>query len=327
MVEVKIRGFGKYVPKKVIPNSFFVRQNPLFQYSADGERVGKGIETSEDWIVKRTGIVERRWAEGLQVHDMASLAIEQALERSPFISKDLTGIVVASVTQEGNFPSAASKVKEIIKARGASDCYDVLAACAGFPVAVDKVYTQMQKSGGVYAVVGVEKLSAITDLKDMNAPLFGDGAGAWILGPAETPGVVATYQRTNTEEGKITWINQDSNGKLRMPNGKEVFKEAVLSLPLVCRKLVSDARWSLEDVDLVFFHQANKRILDVVQKELGLYGSQVFMNIQKYGNTSAASAPICSVEAFEEGRLKSGKKIIMACIGAGMITSGVAAIV
>lgn len=323
---VRIMGSGFYVPERVVDNSYFVDKNPLFEYDSEGGRV-QSIETSDEWIQKNMGPVTRRWAKGDEtVSDMAYVAVERALKRADIAASSLDGILVASVTQEEQFPSVASILDSRLGSSNKRRCEDVGAACAGLMIALENAYDAIRSRGGIYAVIGAEKLSRIIDETDKNSPLFGDGAGAFIFGPTEDhkAGIVTTYNITRSGEGRNRWIFRDRKGYLRMPNGPDVFKEASRELKIASEELMHCAKWEKEEVDMFLFHQANIRISGNLQRSMGLRDDQTFTNIRELGNTSSASIPIAYTQCVEQGKIRPGSKVIAVSIGSGMTISGAA---
>ena len=332
-----ILGAGHYLPAKVLTNQFFVDKNPFYEWTPQGYDLENPVETTDEWIQQMMGIKERRWvAPGEDVHHMAKNALTMALENAKLTPNDLEAVIVATVTQENprQFPSVACQVQEMIGANNVGYAFDVGAACAGYTTAMAIADALMGKYQlGPVAVVGVERLSKMVDYKDKNSPLFGDGAGAVILQREEDPhrGIMWAKGKSNPHEGRKDWIYRDDQGKLRMPCGNQVLKEATRELTEICREGLSTLRtpsggkWDDEGLlDMGIFHQANIRILEGVQKRLRLTDQQVFRNIDRYGNMSSASAAVALSEAYEQGKIKEGSRVIMACIGSGMVTSAVA---
>ncbi len=333
-MKVVILGAGHYLPAEILTNQFFVNQNPLYEYTKEGEYINP-VDTTDAWIQEMMGPKERRRAaKGEEVHHMAAKAVNSALANAKMRPDDLEGIVVATVTQDKQFPSAACLKQELVGARNIGYALDVGSACAGFTTAIAVANAMILQYGlGPFAVVGAEKLSRMVDYKDKNSPLFGDGAGAVILGRTEDNqrGIMWVKGKSNPHDGRKEWIYRDEHGYLRMPCGSEVLKEATRELTHVCQeglsasRTPSGAKWDDEGIlDLGIFHQANIRILQGVQRRLRLTDEQVFKNIERYGNMSSASAAVALSEAYEQGRIKEGSRVIMACIGSGMVTSAVA---
>ena len=332
---IVILSAGHYLPAEILTNQLFVDKNPFYEWTPQGYDLENPVETSDAWIQEMMGVRERRRAApGEEVHHMAANAVKMALEKARLKPQDLEGIVVATVTQDKQFPSAACLKQELIGARNIGHAFDVGAACAGFTTAMAVANAMIsQYDWGPVAVVGVEKLSRMVDYKDKNSPLFGDGAGAVILGRVEGNhrGIQWVKGRSNPHDGRKEWIYRDKDGYLRMPCGGAVLKEATRELTGICEEGLSALRtndgqtWNDPEVlNLAIFHQANIRILEGVQRKLRLSDDQVFKNIEKYGNMSSASAAVALSEAYEQERIREGSRVIMACIGSGMVTSAVA---
>src|SRR3989338_7685746 len=265
-----ILGAGHYLPAKVLTNQFFVDKNPFYEWTPQGYDLENPVETTDEWIQQMMGIKERRCAApGEEVHHMAKNALTMALENAKLTPNDLEAVIVATVTQENprQFPSVACQVQEMIGANNVGYAFDVGAACAGYTTAMAIADALMEKySLGPVAVVGVEKLSRMVDYKDKNSPLFGDGAGAVILGRVEGNhrGIQWVKGRSNPHDGRKEWIYRDKDGYLRMPCGGAVLKEATRELTSICDEGLSALRtndgqtWNDPEVlNLAIFHQAN----------------------------------------------------------------------
>lgn len=320
----KIVGVGHYLPEKVIRNSYFEERNPLFHYDKNEERTGDPIFTSDEWIMKRMGVAERREAgKDEYVHHLGAEAAKRALENAGMEPDSLDGIMLATVTQKEKFPSAAIKVQKLIGARNVKEAFDIGAACAGFPLTLHLADLAVQASHWTYLAIAVDTLRKITDDTDVNAPLFGDGAGAAILSyTSEKRGVLAYSAGSDPFDGKDELIFQGKEEKLRMPEGKYVHREAIESMVSLAEDIKNQLGWSNEDIDLFIPHQANIRILNQVAERLGLEG-KVFINIEKYGNMSPATCAVAYSEAVEQGRIKEGSKVIVVAFGSGLIYTGV----
>lgn len=329
-----------YVPETIIYNQWFVDHNPYFTYDACGNRikvddgsgnlVEKSVNTSDEKIVELMGVRQRRKASELQgVHDLAIEASRSCLGRSDVSPEDLEGIIVATVTNPMRFPSVACRVQEALKAANAKVCFDIAAACAGFPVALHIAAQHVLAGSGPYIVVGAEALSKIVDYTDMNAPLFGDGAGAMLLGPSdnEWQGVKAFASESNPFDGRAMWICQDPKGILRMPEGGKVLKGAVRGMYEVTRKIKEELGWSTQEVGLYIPHQANARIIEGFRKQLDIPPERLASNIDRYGNMSSATNPVAFAEAYQTGRIHAGSKVVLVALGSGLVTSGVGLVV
>jgi len=325
---VKVLSSGYYVPKRVVGNDYFERKNPFFEYEFVERGVvrrGREVVTSDDWIMKRMGVKERRWAHTDEsLSDMAAEAVKNALYKIDMPASGLAGIIIASVTQDMQFPSAADQVIEKIGACNAHISYDLAAACAGFPLALRNARNEVKENRGTYAVVGAERLSGIIDETDSNCMLFGDGAGAMIVGSSNESRefLLNFYSLKDTSEGRTNWIFRDKEGKLRMPFGRCVFRDAIFRLKEATLDLARNSGWGLEEVNQYLYSQANARINGKLVGDLKLEDRQVFSNIFHLGNTSAASVPICYAQAVEDGRIVPGSKVIIAAVGAGLSVSG-----
>lgn len=296
-----IIGMGKYVPEKAIANKDF-------------EKV---LDTSDEWIRSRTGIENRFIAENEETSDLAYKAAVQAIENAG-ITKDQIGlIVVATVTQDQNFPSVACQIQERL---GISGCgaMDVSAACSGFiyGTAIAKQFIE-SNSYEYVLVVGVEKLSKIVDWDDRNtAVLFGDGASAAVLGKvSEGRGILAFELGADGTGGKHLYLNQKNHIAM---NGREVFKFAVRQMGESAVNVLEKAGLTKEDVDYLVPHQANIRIMEAARERLDLPEEKMSKTIQKYGNTSAASIGISIVEDLESGKIKDDDIVVLVGFGGGL---------
>lgn len=297
----KILGTGVYLPKGVLTNR-------------DLERL---VDTSDEWIRTRTGISERRIAKEESVLYMATVASLEALKNAGLVAKDLDLLVVATLTPEKRFPSTACLLQaELDLKKGYG--FDVSAACSGFLYALE-IVDGLILSGKVKKalIVGVEKLSEIVDWTDRSTcVLFGDGAGAVVVEASDGPsGVLAS--RLHSDGGQWDILYAEKNGYIKM-KGRELFKIAIRSMEEACRSVIEEAGVSPEDISLVIPHQANVRIIKALAEKLGIPYDRVFVNIEKYGNTSAASIPIALHEAINGGRLRRGDLILLTAMGGGL---------
>jgi 3-oxoacyl-[acyl-carrier-protein] synthase-3 len=312
-----IRGTGSSLPAKVLTN-------------ADLERM---VDTSDEWIVSRTGIRERHVARDDEyMSKFATAAAEEALRSAGIPGGDLDLVLCATVTPDMPIPATACIIQDDLKARDAA-AFDLSAGCSGFIYAL--AVADLFVSSGVYRnvlVVGAELLSKYTDWKDRGTcVLFGDGAGAVVLTPGEGPhGVLATAMHA---DGKMADFIYVPAGGTREPasertvaerrhfirmRGNETFKMAVRSMEETSREVLKAAGLQTSDIDLFIPHQANRRIIDAVGSRLGLREDQVYVNIERVGNTSAASIPIALDEAARAGRLKRGDNLLFAAFGTGL---------
>ncbi|MBS2029545.1 MAG: ketoacyl-ACP synthase III [Deltaproteobacteria bacterium] len=316
-MRVRIAGTGSYAPKTVVTN-------------ADLEKL---VETNDAWIVERTGIRERRRADADEAtSDMCTKAAKQALELAGWRADELDLIIVGTITPDYPFPSAAVLVQAKLGAKKAF-AFDISAACAGslFGLTVAEKFI---RAGNVKKalVVGAELLTRITDWTDRNTcVLFGDGAGAMCVAPStDESGLLSSHLYTDGDSAKI--LLQPGGGSANPVSqkvvdeklatihmeGKEVFKFAVRSLVDAMETALKENGLQSSDIKHVIAHQANLRIIEAVTKRLDIPMEKVWLNLEKYGNTSSASLPTTLDEANRAGRLKKGDLIGMMAIGAGM---------
>lgn len=317
MIRPKITGTGSAVPQKVLTNF-------------DLEKM---VDTTDEWIVARTGIRERRIAsEGEYTSTFAALAAQRALEAAGVAPEELDLIVVGTLTPDFPFPATACVVQQIIKAPNAF-CFDISAACSGFVYALataEKYILSGQVKKAL--VIGAEVLSRIVDWTDRNTCLlFGDGAGAVVLEAVEGEnGILSThmhsdgnyweilYQKGAGSRNPATQKNLDDRLVYLTMQGNEVFKLAVRAMGEVAQEALAANGLTPDDVSLFIPHQANQRIVDSIGKRLGITGERVFVNLDRYGNTSAASIPIALDEAVRAGRLKQGDILLLDAFGGGL---------
>jgi 3-oxoacyl-[acyl-carrier-protein] synthase III len=290
-----------------------------------------GIETSDEWIVERTGIKQRHIAKTESTTDLAASAARVAMQRAGVQAGELDMIIVATASPDRLLPSAAVDIQAALGASRAA-AFDVGAACSGFIYATI-VAEGMMALGNVETVlvVGVEKLSAITDWQDRSTcVLFGDGAGAAILKRSKHgKGILSTYVRSDGTLGDLlcrpsggavrpfsTEVLNDRSSFIRM-NGREVFKHAVRSMSDAAAHALDGAKLTAKDIDLMIPHQANVRIIEATAKHANIPMDKVYVNVDRFGNTSAASIPIALDEALEKGRIGEGSVVLLAAFGAG----------
>ena len=316
-----IAGVGHYAPEKVLTN-------------ADLEKM---VETSDEWIRTRTGICERRIAaENEFTSDMGAAAARRALENAGVAPEDVEAIYVATCTPDMIFPSTACLIQAALGAKRAYG-FDVSSACAGFLMALDAAAGAIESGRVKIAlVIGAEKLSAVTDWTSRNTcVLFGDGAGAVVLKASDRPGIRSSLLGI---DGKLAEFLSIPAGGCKMPAseetlrnrlhylhmaGQETFKIAVNTMLEAAQVAVARAGLTVSDIDIMVPHQANMRIVEAVAKRLGAgVMEKVFLNLDRYGNTSAASIPIALSEAVAAGRIKSGNKILMVAFGGGLSWGG-----
>lgn len=302
-----ILGLGRYLPDKIVTN-------------ADLEKI---MDTSDEWIRTRTGIEERRIAnDDIDTSDMAYEAAKAALKNAEISAEEIDMILVATVTPDQSFPSVACMIQEKLGAMKAA-AMDVSAACAGFMYAM--ITAQQFIKTGAYKhvlIVGVEKLSKVTNWEDRNtAVLFGDGAGAAVLGPvSEGKGVLSFELGADGTGGKHLL----QEGDFIHMNGREVFKFAVRQMGESSLGVLDKADLTKEDVDLLVPHQANIRIMEASRERLGLPLEKMTKTVHKYGNTSSASIPMALVEEMEAGRIKDNDLIVMVGFGGGLTWGAIA---
>jgi len=311
MKRASIIGTGSYVPQKVLTNS-------------DLEKM---VETSDEWIMDRTGIKERRIsADNEATSDLALIAAKKALESARLDPKELELIIVGTSSPDMLFPSTACIIQDKIGAVNAA-AFDVSAACSGFNCALTAASSFIES--GIYnnvMVIGADTLTKYLDWTDRNTCiLFGDGAGAVILKATnDGSGVIANYLGAEGSGGKYLIMpgggSRDPEAKKRFiwMDGKEVFKFAVKVLPKCIKAVLEKAELKISDISLLIPHQANTRIINFAMKIFGLSKDKVYVNLDRYGNTSAASIPIALDEAVKEGRIKKGDIVVLAGFGAGL---------
>lgn len=317
MKKVGITGVGEYLPQRILTN-------------ADLEKI---VDTSDEWIITRTGIKERHLAaKGQAASDLAFAAAQQALANAKLNPQDLELIVVATITGDMPFPSVAAIMQDKLGAKGAA-CFDISAACAGFvyglSVAQQFIACSTYKNA---LVIGVEVLSSITDWQDRNTcVLFGDGAGAVVLQEVKSGGIISTYLGCDGSKAGI--LNLPAGGS-RLPatqetvenrqhflkmQGNELFKIAVNTMTNAAQVVLKQAGMTFADVDLIIPHQANARIIMAVAKKLGIAEERVYLNIERCGNMSSASTVTALCEAVQEGKVKKGDIILLDAFGAGLV--------
>jgi 3-oxoacyl-[acyl-carrier-protein] synthase-3 len=312
----KISGWGKYVPEKVLTN-------------ADLEKM---VDTSDKWITQRTGIKERRVAAKDETcSSLAVNAAQQALEVAGLNPTDLDLIVVATSSPDYLVPIVSSTIQDKLKAT--CPAFTIVTGCTGFVYGL--VTAHQFIATGAYEhilVIGVELITKFVDWTDRTTcVLFGDGAGAVVLSPSKTPTGVKAFDLGSDGAkgmnlivpglGSATEMNHamiDRQEHLLRMNGREVFKFAARVLPDSTLKVVENAGMCVDDIDLLIPHQANARIIDLAIRRLGIAKEKVFVNVHKYGNTSAASIPLALVEAIQEGKVKEGDHLCLVSFGSGL---------
>ena len=302
-MNVGIKGFGAYAPENVVDNAYFE----------------SFLETSDEWISKMTGIKERRWAnEDEDTSDLAYKASLKAIEDAGIEATDIDMIMVATSTGDYAFPTVANMLQTKLGI-GKVASMDQLAACSGFMYAIINAQ-QFIKSGDYknILVVGADKLSKITDMTDRStAILFGDGAGAAIIGEvSEGRGILSYELGSDGSGGEYLYLNPE-NGKIFM-NGREVFKFAVRIMGEASNKAVAKAGLQPEDVDMFVPHQANIRIMESARERRGLDKSKMSVSVDKYGNTSDASIPLSVAQELENNKIKDDDVLVFVGFGGGL---------
>lgn len=305
---VGVLGLAHYVPEKILTN-------------ADLEKM---VDTSDEWIRTRTGIEERRIAgDDIDTSDMAYFAAKKALQDANVEAEEIDLILVATVTPDSPFPSVACLIQDKLGAKKAA-AMDIGAACAGFMYGMitGKQYIETKTYKKVL-VVGVEKLSKITDWEDRNTcVLFGDGAGAVVLGEvSDEKGILSFELGANGAGAKHLY--EDQNDHIIM-NGREVFKFAVRQMPDSSVNVVEKIGLNKEDVDYLIPHQANIRIMNAARERLGISEEKMATTIKKYGNNSSASIPMALAESVATGKIKDGDLVVLVGFGGGLTWGAVA---
>lgn len=301
-----IIGIGRCLPDKVLTN-------------ADLEKM---VDTSDEWIRTRTGIEERRIAEkGVNTSDLGFEAAKKAIEDADISPEEIGLILVATVTPDQPFPSVACMLQEKLGAVNAA-AMDISAACAGFMYGMITAKQFIESDSYKYVlVVGVEKLSKITDWQDRNtAVLFGDGAGAVVMGKVTEGRGILSFELGADGTGGKHLYQED----YIVMNGREVFKFAVRQMGESSVNVLEKAGLSKEDVDFLIPHQANIRIMEASRQRLELPEEKMSKTVDKYGNTSAASIPISLVEEVEAGKIKEDDLIVMVGFGGGLTWGAIA---
>ena len=307
----KIVGTGKYLPEKRLTN-------------AELEQM---VDTTDAWIVERTGISERRiLSQDETASTMAVNAANEALEAAGLTAQDVGLIVVATATPDMAFPSTACLVQKELGAKGAA-AFDISAACSGFVYALS-VADNFIKSGQVKhaLVIGSEALSRIVDWDDRGTcVLFGDGAGAVVLSASEQPGILHTKIAADGNYHDILTAANPQNlpeGSDQTPHvkmrGNEVFKIAVKTLSNLVDETLQEANMQRSDIDWLVPHQANIRIIQAAAKKLSMDMAQVVVTVDKHGNTSGASIPLALDAAVRDGRIKPGQTVLLEAFGGGL---------
>ncbi|MGB2006040.1 MAG: beta-ketoacyl-ACP synthase III [Candidatus Puniceispirillaceae bacterium] len=309
---VLMTSVGAYLPANVVTN----------------EDLSAYVDTSDEWIQRRTGITQRHFvADGETTADLASHAANQALANAAMQPQDIDLIIVATTTPDNTFPSTATKVQHQIGATGAI-AFDVQAVCAGFIYAVDVAEAMLRGGRGRRAlVIGAESFSKLLDWQDRTTcVLFGDGAGAVILeitDEASDWGIRSSVLHADGAHRDILYVDGGPSstndvGHVRM-EGKEVFRHAVEKLAAVMDEALAAADMQPQDIDWLVPHQANIRIIDAMQKKMQLPSEKVIRTVAAHANTSAASIPLALATAVGDGRVQNGDLLAMEAIGGGLV--------
>jgi 3-oxoacyl-[acyl-carrier-protein] synthase III len=307
---VSITGLGTYAPERVLTN----------------DELAELVDTSDEWIIERTGIKERRIAAPEQaMTDLALPAARTALERAGVAPEEIDLIIVATVTPDMMFPTTASLLADLLPAPKAA-AYDLLAGCTGFVYALAQGHAMVSAGLSKKAlVVGGDVLSKILDWTDRSTlVLFGDGAGAIVLERVDEGGFEGFELGADGGGGEHLWLPgsgsrtfEDADRLVKM-NGREVFKFATRVMVSSAQALLDEVGRTIDDVDVYVPHQANTRIIDYATKKLGIAEDRVIVNVDKYGNTSSGSIPLALGDAEADGRLRKGSLVLMTGMGAGL---------
>jgi 3-oxoacyl-[acyl-carrier-protein] synthase III len=307
---IGITGLGVYVPERVFTNK------DLEQY----------VDTTDEWIVERTGIRERRFATKEQaLTDIAAPAAVAAMSNAGVDAASIDLIVVATVTPDMMFPTSSALLADSLGMPDAA-AYDLLAGCTGFMYAVAQAYSMVSSGLSKRAlVVGGDVLSKILDWTDRSTlVLFGDGAGAVVVEPVVEGGFLGFELGADGGGGENLWLpgsgsrHFEDGDKLVKMNGREVFKFATRVMVSSAQKVLDECGLTVEDVDVYVPHQANKRIIDHAAGKLGIPEEKVVVNVDRYGNTSSGSIPLALADAAADGRLREGELVLMTGMGAGL---------
>jgi len=312
----QVAGVGSSLPDERIPNSYFESL----------------VDTSDEWIRERTGIVARHFApEGVAASDLGAQAARRALRTAGASPEQVDLIVCATLTGDTPIPSTAVWVQR--KLGMTCPAFDVNAACAGFSYAFSTA-TAFVASGAAdtVLVLGSEVLSRVLDLSDRTTcVLFGDGAGAVVVRPSNEPGIIGSVLGADGTTAEVLIIPAGGSAmpatadtvaardhSIRMPKGREVFKRAVVEMASACRELLEKSGFTPDDVDVLIPHQANARIMVAVAERLGITGDRAVVDVADVGNTSAASIPIALDRAWRDGRVHDGDLVLLTSFGAGL---------
>jgi 3-oxoacyl-[acyl-carrier-protein] synthase-3 len=311
-----VLGCGAYLPERIITNA----------------ELATRVDTSDEWIVQRTGIRQRHIAaEGELTSDLAIKAARRALDHAGVAPSDLDLIVLATATPDNTFPATAAKVQHALGMTGGA-AFDLQAVCSGFVFALGTANNFIRTGQAKKAlVIGAETFSRILDWQDrQTCVLFGDGAGAVVLGAEEVAdafgsggrGILSTHLHTDGSNYDLLYVDGGpsstlTTGHLRM-EGREVFRHAVQRLAEVVDEALAQHQLTPRDIDWLVPHQANRRIIDGVGKKLGLSAQKVVLTVDRHANTSAASIPLALAEAVHDGRIRPGDLVLLEAMGGGL---------
>lgn len=316
LINAAITGVGMYAPEKVLDNKYF-------------ESI---VDTNDEWIRTRTGIEERRIMENGATSDMATKAVEDLLQSSNTSAEEIDAIIVATVTPDMLFPATACLVQDNIGAKNAWG-FDLSAACSGFLYALQTGASLIE--GGQFnkvVVVGADKMSSIVDYTDRNSCIiFGDAASAVLLEPTDNldfgiqdsvlvcdgSGRDKLYLKGGGSLNPATEETVKNKMHYLFQDGKAVFKVAVKQMAEVSVQVMERNNLTADDIAYLVPHQANKRIIDATANRMGLDKDKVMINIQRYGNTTGATIPLCLTEFYRDGKVKKGDKLILSAFGGG----------
>ncbi len=312
MIRAVIKGTGSALPTRVMANAEFADM----------------VDTSDEWIVERTGIRQRHIAgEGESTSTLAAEAALRALDAAGVAAPEIDLIVLATATPDHTFPATATQVQALLGCKPGGVAFDVAAVCSGFLYALATADSLLRTGMGSKAlVIGAETFSRLLDWEDRGTcVLFGDGAGAVVLAAEDVdedgPGILASRLHADGAHKEMLFVDggpatTGTVGKLRM-KGREVFRHAVVNLAEVLTEVLKDAGVSAQELDWVVPHQANARILDATARKLGLSPDKMVMTVDRHANTSAASVPLALDVAVRDGRIKAGDLVMFEAMGGG----------
>ncbi len=313
---IALLGTGSYVPARIMTN----------------DDLSHVVETSHEWIFTRTGIRERRIAaEGEATSDLAAAAAERALADAGVAAAQIDLVIVATLTPDLPMPATACIVQKKLGISTHAACFDLNAACSGFLFALDTAWAMLGSGRYRHAlVIGAEKLSSVIDWSDRTTcVLFGDAAGAVVLGPSRTPDAGLVGTKLYTEGGLTDLLCIPGGGSTPLTpelaakrtiqmKGREIFKIAVREMEDAARDILEQHHLKADQIACVIPHQANLRIIDAIAQYLELPLDRFYVNVDRYGNTSAASIPLAIDEARREGRIRPGDLTLLVAFGAGL---------